>query len=63
MLFSSSQIIDIDPFWIPTTEEEYLHFGEKADSVNRAKKYMDSVRKRKGLSVSTGFSWGCLESY
>lgn len=36
---------------MPSTEEEYLHFGEKADSVNRAKTYMDSVRKRKGLFV------------
>lgn len=28
-----------------------MHFGEKADTVNRAKTYMDSVRKRKGLAV------------
>ena len=45
------QIIDIDPFWVPTTEEEITHFGEKADSANRAKLYMDSVRRRKGLYV------------
>lgn len=45
------QTIDIDPFWIPSTEEEYLHFGDKADSQNRAKLYVDSVRKRKGLFV------------
>lgn len=51
LVFSHWEIIDIDPFWIPTTEEEYLHFGEKADSANRAKKYMDNVRKRKGLAV------------
>uniref|UniRef100_A0A1B0B6N9 Uncharacterized protein n=1 Tax=Glossina palpalis gambiensis TaxID=67801 RepID=A0A1B0B6N9_9MUSC len=44
-------IIDIDPFWVPTTEEEFKHFGEKADLVNRAKAYMDSVRRRKGLHV------------
>lgn len=46
-----SQVISSDPFWVPTTEEEYLHFGEKADSENQARKYMNSVRKRKGLYV------------
>lgn len=45
------QVIDVDPFWSPRTEEEYLHFGEKADSENRAKKYMNMVRRRKGLAV------------
>jgi ribosome assembly protein 1 len=47
----ASQIIDIDPFWVPSTEEEYLQFGEKADFENVAKKYMDSIRERKGLHV------------
>lgn len=28
-----------------------MHFGDKADSQNRAKLYADSVRKRKGLFV------------
>lgn len=51
VLFLSLQVIDIDPFWVPTTEEEFMHFGEKADSANRAKLYMDSVRRRKGLYV------------
>lgn len=46
-------MIDIDPFWVPSTEEEYLHFGEKADSGNRARNYMDNVRRRKGLPVTT----------
>ncbi len=41
----------MDPFWIPTTEEEYLLYGEKADSENQAFKYVLSVRKRKGLYV------------
>ena len=45
------QIIDIDPFWVPTTEEEYAHYGEKADSENTARKHMNSVRRRKGLKV------------
>lgn len=41
----------MDPYWTPRTEEEYLHFGEKADSSNLAKQYLDSIRRRKGLSV------------
>lgn len=45
------KVIPSDPFWVPTTEEEYLHFGEKADSENQARKYMNAVRKRKGLYV------------
>lgn len=45
------KVIPSDPFWVPTTEEEYLHFGEKADCENQARKYMNAVRKRKGLCV------------
>lgn len=45
------QTISSDPCWVPTTEEEYLHFGEKADSENQALKYMNAVRRRKGLYV------------
>lgn len=51
LLFSHWDVLDIDPFWVPTTEEEYLHFGEKADTENRARKYMNEVRRRKGLTV------------
>ncbi|KAJ6635619.1 Elongation factor-like GTPase 1 [Pseudolycoriella hygida] len=51
LMFSHWEVVDIDPYWVPSTEEEYLHFGDKADSQNRAKLYMDSVRKRKGLMV------------
>lgn len=47
------QVIEQDPYWVPSTEEEYLHFGEKADSGNRAKRYMDAVRRRKGLPVDS----------
>ncbi|KAI4491354.1 hypothetical protein M0804_002746 [Polistes exclamans] len=46
-------VIEQDPYWVPSTEEEYLHYGEKADSENRAKKYMDAVRRRKGLPVDS----------
>ncbi|XP_069481105.1 elongation factor-like GTPase 1 [Ambystoma mexicanum] len=51
LVFSHWEVIPSDPFWVPTTEEEYLHFGEKADSENQARKYMNAVRKRKGLAV------------
>lgn len=50
-LLSVSQVISSDPYWVPTTEEEYLHFGEKADSANQVLKYMNAVRRRKGLYV------------
>ena len=45
------QTLDVDPFWIPTTEEEYELYGEKADSENQALVYATTVRKRKGLYV------------
>ena len=48
---SCLQTLDVDPFWVPRTEQEYLHFGEKADSGNRSLAYMNLVRRRKGLSV------------
>ncbi|XP_066994114.1 elongation factor-like GTPase 1 isoform X2 [Anabrus simplex] len=51
LVFSHWEVIDLDPFWVPSTEEEYLLYGEKADSDNRARKYMDAVRRRKGLAV------------
>lgn len=41
----------MDPFWEPCTEEEIAHYGEKYDSLNRARTYMNQVRKRKGLKI------------
>lgn len=49
--FLCYQAIDVDPFWEPCTEEEMAHYGEKYDSENRAKNYMNQVRKRKGLKT------------
>lgn len=49
--FSHFETIDIDPFWEPKTEEELSLYGEKADFENQARKYMNNVRKRKGLFV------------
>ncbi|RUS22926.1 hypothetical protein BC937DRAFT_94923 [Endogone sp. FLAS-F59071] len=40
-------MLDQDPFWVPTTEEELEDLGEKADRENLAKRYMENVRKRK----------------
>lgn len=51
LIFSHYELIDVDPFWTPTTEEEYTLYGDKADTENLARKYMNLVRKRKGLSV------------
>ncbi|KAJ1736071.1 Cytoplasmic GTPase/eEF2-like protein (ribosomal biogenesis) [Coemansia biformis] len=51
LIFRGFESLDIDPFWVPTTEEELEDLGEKADRENVAKKYMDKVRKRKGLFV------------
>ena len=28
-MFSHWEVFDLDPFWVPTTEEEIAHFGEK----------------------------------
>ncbi|CAD5207148.1 unnamed protein product [Bursaphelenchus okinawaensis] len=49
LTFSHWQIIDEDPFWIPSTEEELEEFGEKGDTVNQAREYMNNIRRRKGL--------------
>jgi ribosome assembly protein 1 len=49
--FSHYEIIDMDPYWEPKTEEELLLYGDKADFENQARRYMNDVRKRKGLFV------------
>ncbi|KAK9453620.1 P-loop containing nucleoside triphosphate hydrolase protein [Dipodascopsis uninucleata] len=51
LIFAGFEILDEDPFWVPTTEEELEDLGEIADRENIAKKYMDAVRRRKGLFV------------
>ena len=51
LVFSHWEVLEVDPTWEPRTEEELLHFGEKADSENPVRKYMNNVRKRKGLKV------------
>lgn len=51
LIFSHYELIDVDPFWTPKTEEEYALYGDTADTENQARKYMNLVRRRKGLSV------------
>uniref|UniRef100_A0A0A9XJZ8 Ribosome assembly protein 1 n=1 Tax=Lygus hesperus TaxID=30085 RepID=A0A0A9XJZ8_LYGHE len=51
LVFSHWEVIEVDPFWSPSTEEEYLLYGEKADTANKALQYMNGVRRRKGLPV------------
>ncbi|KAG6845124.1 hypothetical protein H0H87_000551 [Tephrocybe sp. NHM501043] len=51
LVFSGYDMLDLDPFWVPTTEEELEDLGEKADRLNIAKGYMDAVRERKGMFV------------
>ncbi|KAI0766400.1 translation elongation factor 2 [Trametes elegans] len=51
LIFSGYEMLDQDPFWVPTTEEELEDLGEKADRINLAKAYMDAVRERKGMFV------------
>ncbi|GAA5924993.1 GTPase RIA1 [Sporobolomyces koalae] len=51
LVFHGYETLDQDPFWVPTTEEELEDLGEKADKENIARKYMDGVRKRKGMAV------------
>lgn len=51
LIFSGFEMLDVDPFWVPFTEEELEDLGELADRENLAKKYMDGVRRRKGLFV------------
>ena len=52
--FQSFEMLDEDPFWVPFTEDELEDLGELADKENVAKRYMDGVRRRKGLVVKGG---------
>lgn len=51
LVFEGFEVLDEDPFWVPTTEEELEDYGEKGDRDNVAKRYVDKVRQRKGLFV------------
>lgn len=49
--FAGFEMLDEDPFWVPFTEDELEDLGELADRENVAKRYVDKVRRRKGLLV------------
>ncbi|KAJ3196953.1 Cytoplasmic GTPase/eEF2-like protein (ribosomal biogenesis) [Irineochytrium annulatum] len=51
LIFNGFDVLDLDPFWVPNTQEELEDLGEKADRENLARKYMNAVRKRKGMFV------------
>lgn len=51
LIFAGFEVLDEDPFWVPFTEEEMEDLGEHGDRENVAKRYMDGVRRRKGLLV------------
>jgi ribosome assembly protein 1 len=51
LIFQGYEILDEDPFWVPFTEDDLEDLGELADKENVAGRYMDGVRKRKGLLV------------
>lgn len=53
LTFAKWSELDVDPNFIPTTEEELEEFGDNVGGIapNLARKYVDGVRKRKGLAV------------
>jgi ribosome assembly protein 1 len=55
LVFAGWDVLDEDPFWAPTTEEEMEDYGNTCTGKegNVARRYMDAVRKRKGLFVET----------
>ncbi|KAK1827216.1 ribosome assembly protein 1 [Podospora conica] len=51
LIFAGFEVLDEDPFWTPFTEDDLEDLGEFGDRENVAKRYMDGVRRRKGLLV------------
>jgi len=53
LVFSHWELLDQDPFYVPSTVEELEEFGDNALAVgfNLARKLMDDVRSRKGLEL------------
>ena len=54
----------MDPFFVPTTEEEREEFGEEGQGVgtrNLARALIDEVRQRKGLSTERKVGLACQE--
>lgn len=51
LVFDGFDTLDIDPFWVPHTEEELEELGEFAERENIARRYMNTIRRRKGLFI------------
>ncbi|KAK8108804.1 ribosome biogenesis protein Ria1 [Apiospora sp. TS-2023a] len=51
LIFTGFEILDEDPFWVPFTVDDLEDLGELGDKENVAKRYMDGVRRKKGLLV------------
>jgi ribosome assembly protein 1 len=50
--FTGFEVLDdVNPFWVPRSEEELEDLGVHGERENVAKKYVDLVRKRKGLLI------------
>jgi ribosome assembly protein 1 len=47
--FYKWEVIDVDPFYIPMTQEVLDNFGTNIDAPNLAKNYINKIRLRKGL--------------
>ncbi|TVY44092.1 Ribosome assembly protein 1 [Lachnellula cervina] len=52
LIWRGYEILHEDPYWVPRTEEEMEDLGEFADKENVAKRYVDGVRRRKGMLVT-----------
>lgn len=48
------QVMDMDPFWRPQTNEEREDEGEEGhlSVTNIARQYLDGIRRRKGLATN-----------
>jgi len=51
LFFSHWEVINEDPFFVPTTEEELEEFGSEDRSHNYVKALITQIRKQKGLIV------------
>lgn len=49
--FYKWQILNIDPFYIPSTKEEIETHGTNIDTPNISKNFINAVRTRKGMST------------
>lgn len=48
----SRYVVQVDPFFVPTTDEELEEYGTEAGGpANLARRLIDAVRRRKGLPV------------